>query len=145
MNFDPTIGLWQTRTPGRNDPCPCGSGKKFKKCCGTRETKFTAPQPRTMDAVEAVDRTDAVGNFEQTAVADALVHSGVAPDAVYAFKKTGVFVHDKSRAVTPQNVLARWDAARKEYSDNHTNLSPGVDSVRTAGEGDDAGVRTGDA
>lgn len=21
---------------GRNDPCPCGSGKKFKKCCGRR-------------------------------------------------------------------------------------------------------------
>ena len=21
-------------TPGRNDPCSCGSGKKFKKCCG---------------------------------------------------------------------------------------------------------------
>ncbi len=21
-------------TIGRNDPCPCGSGKKFKKCCG---------------------------------------------------------------------------------------------------------------
>lgn len=19
---------------GRNDPCPCGSNKKFKKCCG---------------------------------------------------------------------------------------------------------------
>lgn len=25
----------QTRTKvGRNDPCPCGSGKKYKKCCG---------------------------------------------------------------------------------------------------------------
>ncbi len=23
-------------TVGRNDPCPCGSGKKFKKCCGTK-------------------------------------------------------------------------------------------------------------
>jgi hypothetical protein len=22
------------RSPGRNDPCSCGSGKKFKKCCG---------------------------------------------------------------------------------------------------------------
>lgn len=22
-------------TPGRNDPCPCGSGKKFKRCCGS--------------------------------------------------------------------------------------------------------------
>ena len=21
---------------GRNDPCGCGSGKKFKKCCGTK-------------------------------------------------------------------------------------------------------------
>ena len=20
---------------GRNEPCPCGSGKKFKRCCGT--------------------------------------------------------------------------------------------------------------
>jgi preprotein translocase subunit SecA len=23
-------------TVGRNEPCPCGSGKKFKKCCGAR-------------------------------------------------------------------------------------------------------------
>jgi len=22
------------QTVGRNDPCPCGSGKKYKKCCG---------------------------------------------------------------------------------------------------------------
>jgi len=22
------------KTPSRNDPCPCGSGKKYKKCCG---------------------------------------------------------------------------------------------------------------
>jgi len=24
----------RTVTPGRNDPCSCGSGKKYKKCCG---------------------------------------------------------------------------------------------------------------
>ena len=28
-----TIRL-QAPKPGRNDPCPCGSGKKYKKCCG---------------------------------------------------------------------------------------------------------------
>lgn len=22
---------------GRNDPCPCGSGKKYKKCCGANQ------------------------------------------------------------------------------------------------------------
>lgn len=26
----------QEQKAGRNDPCPCGSGKKYKKCCGTR-------------------------------------------------------------------------------------------------------------
>lgn len=24
---------------GRNDPCPCGSGKKFKKCCELKTQK----------------------------------------------------------------------------------------------------------
>lgn len=27
-----------TRKTGRNDPCPCGSGLKFKKCCGQQPT-----------------------------------------------------------------------------------------------------------
>jgi len=26
----------ETPKVGRNDPCPCGSGKKYKKCCGRR-------------------------------------------------------------------------------------------------------------
>src|SRR5450830_1356644 len=32
--------------PGRNDPCPCGSGKKYKRCCGAAQS---GPHP-----VEAV-------------------------------------------------------------------------------------------
>lgn len=24
----------KTKPAGRNDPCPCGSGRKFKQCCG---------------------------------------------------------------------------------------------------------------
>ncbi|GAB6039175.1 preprotein translocase subunit SecA [Fundidesulfovibrio butyratiphilus] len=24
------------RQPGRNEPCPCGSGKKYKRCCGAK-------------------------------------------------------------------------------------------------------------
>ena len=27
----------KAKKPGRNDPCPCGSGKKYKKCCGADE------------------------------------------------------------------------------------------------------------
>jgi hypothetical protein len=28
---EPAVNPW--RNVGRNDPCPCGSGRKFKKCC----------------------------------------------------------------------------------------------------------------
>lgn len=29
-----SAGARAHQEPGRNDPCPCGSGKKYKKCCG---------------------------------------------------------------------------------------------------------------
>jgi uncharacterized protein YecA (UPF0149 family) len=29
----PPVPLRSTKV-GRNQPCPCGSGKKFKRCCG---------------------------------------------------------------------------------------------------------------
>lgn len=28
------LKIVEARRIGRNDPCPCGSGVKFKKCCG---------------------------------------------------------------------------------------------------------------
>jgi hypothetical protein len=41
---------------GRNEPCPCGSGKKYKKCCLIKEDEFAARQrekssaaPRALD------------------------------------------------------------------------------------------------
>ncbi|MCJ7610645.1 MAG: SEC-C domain-containing protein, partial [Candidatus Aminicenantes bacterium] len=27
-----------SQKPGRNDPCPCGSGKKYKRCCGPKDS-----------------------------------------------------------------------------------------------------------
>jgi preprotein translocase subunit SecA len=30
----PQTMVRKTEKVGRNDPCPCGSGKKYKKCCG---------------------------------------------------------------------------------------------------------------
>ena len=33
-NYNPKKGTVHVYKVGRNDPCPCGSGKKYKKCCG---------------------------------------------------------------------------------------------------------------
>jgi uncharacterized protein YecA (UPF0149 family) len=38
MGHGPTIAVGD-RTVGRNDPCHCGSGRKFKKCCGAAGTE----------------------------------------------------------------------------------------------------------
>ncbi len=33
-----TVRKTQAEKIGRNDPCPCGSGKKYKKCCGRNDS-----------------------------------------------------------------------------------------------------------
>lgn len=36
-DFRPTMPLYRNAPKvGRNEPCPCGSGIKYKKCCGRR-------------------------------------------------------------------------------------------------------------
>ncbi|WP_018402519.1 PBPRA1643 family SWIM/SEC-C metal-binding motif protein [Marinobacter gelidimuriae] len=32
--LDKGVTVTQAKVPARNDPCSCGSGVKFKKCCG---------------------------------------------------------------------------------------------------------------
>jgi tetratricopeptide (TPR) repeat protein len=44
--------------PGRNDPCPCGSGNKYKKCCLAKEEAVEREQLAKADAQRA-ERTAA--------------------------------------------------------------------------------------
>jgi uncharacterized protein YecA (UPF0149 family) len=32
----PVEPIQSAETPGRNEPCPCGSGKKYKQCCAKK-------------------------------------------------------------------------------------------------------------
>jgi hypothetical protein len=50
---------------GRNDPCPCGSGKKYKKCCGAKQAG------RIMNAVNLTSCTAAkMNSFFQSKIAE---------------------------------------------------------------------------
>ena len=44
--------------PGRNDPCPCGSGQKYKRCCLEKDQaqRYQLPQELLND-LKAVLRT----------------------------------------------------------------------------------------
>jgi hypothetical protein len=84
--------------PGRNDPCPCGSGKKFKHC------HLVAAQPVT--GITVRDRTDAIGalmkysgrgEFAEVVAAAALMWMGDGPEDDPEDALAEIVAHDTSR------------------------------------------------
>src|SRR5687767_13952526 len=61
---------------GRNDPCPCGSGRKFKKCCLGKSDAATAVYTRE-------EREVALGRVARLAASQELAH--VREDATVEF------------------------------------------------------------
>ena len=51
--------------PGRNDPCPCGSGKRYKHCCGQVGGESPPPQTTTVPPLHALRAllADSVSTF----------------------------------------------------------------------------------
>ena len=51
---------------GRNDPCPCGSGKKYKKCCMNEpvsESMGSIPRCGLCGKTENLTKTECCGNW----------------------------------------------------------------------------------
>ncbi len=67
--------------PGRNDPCTCGSGKKYKKCCEAQEHAIA----RAGLAARKADEQAVLAAFkEQRAAERAAIFAGVDPAAYVA-------------------------------------------------------------
>jgi hypothetical protein len=59
---------------GRNDPCPCGSGKKYKHCCLRRDEQRRAQPPqRTLESIRSMAETLVRHSPEQAAEAQQLL------------------------------------------------------------------------
>ena len=71
------------RGMGRNEPCPCGSGKKFMKCCGAGEPPRKATGGRLAETLDRIleprlapgkrGRTKGAGNYDWTPEMDQLL------------------------------------------------------------------------
>ena len=74
-----------SRTLGRNDLCPCGSGKKYKKCCLNRAT----PQPAaaSADVTEPRFFSPATSYYTHAALAEAMKPGGMVPIHPYVLIK----------------------------------------------------------
>jgi tetratricopeptide (TPR) repeat protein len=82
-------------TPGRNDPCPCGSGRKYKHCCASKDRSLSLQNDFALDqyrqglALETQGRDDEAIEAYRVAVA-----VGRAPEAMsrlgHLFAKRGL-------------------------------------------------------
>lgn len=51
---------------GRNDPCPCGSGKKYKKCCEPKEAAARKLTAHKIEGEELMRKASSIsGLFQQ--------------------------------------------------------------------------------
>lgn len=46
----------------RNDPCPCGSGKKYKKCCIDKPKEIQVPSAEHQEALAEAEEFNAISN-----------------------------------------------------------------------------------
>jgi tetratricopeptide (TPR) repeat protein len=123
--------------PGRNDLCPCGSGKKFKHCCGRQA--FAPPpakilDPRKIDTLVALVEEDRLGEAEQQARALLTLYPNAAmlwkilgvvllrqgKDALFALRKTTELMPRDAEAHRNLGAalhdLEDWDAALMSLS-----------------------------
>lgn len=72
---------------GRNEPCHCGSGKKYKKCClqndlEKEETAKTSEKQKVAEPVEDRSRTDMEQRYQEVQELDDISNSAI--DLIHA-------------------------------------------------------------
>jgi hypothetical protein len=133
-----------------NAQCPCGSGKKYKKCCIRKKFSWIENEngdiaksiPMTLELREMLEEQfkrlrekfdrdpcpDDPVFFDQEPLEHAEFHAvqdlrraGLAPEAVYAFEKTGLLVTEMNQDYIPEKDPDDWDAAVEEYFEREEN------------------------
>lgn len=84
--------------PGRNDPCPCGSGNKFKKCCEGKPL------------------------VSHAGVVPALQQAGIDPVNVESLCNTGLALMARNRLTEAEQVLRRAMDAKPDHPLPHYGL-----------------------
>jgi hypothetical protein len=132
----------------RNDPCPCGSGKKYKKCCFGKDFDFeeddegnlikSVPISNEMAELLQEQRQKFIEkhgrepgpddkiffdmphpeHLEHMMVED-MKKAGINPAIIYAFEKTGRLVTEDNQNLLSNADLDEWQTAIEEYEAKH--------------------------
>jgi tetratricopeptide (TPR) repeat protein len=110
---------------GRNDPCPCGSGRKYKKCCmgrgGPRRAAATPPRAGTREDVPVAQEHARAGRLpEAKDVYEQVLRSR--PDDVQALNGLADVEGRLGRPAESVRLLRRAIAADERHHASHVML-----------------------
>jgi len=116
-----------TPAAGRNDPCPCGSGKKYKQCHGslsapTATVVPVAPTPADAESLaRAAFAAHRGGNIDE-AERGYRAALAIAPENPLVSHYLGVVLYQRNRLDEAIPLLERTAVARPQEPEFHNNL-----------------------
>jgi len=110
---------------GRNDPCPCGSGKKYKQCCGPNEsvqpTRISPPNLSTANLLqEAIAHHQAGRLPEAEAIYRQILQAKPNdPDALHLL---GVMANQVGKNEIAIELIGKALMFKPDFAEGHNNL-----------------------
>ena len=113
--------------PGRNSPCPCGSGKKFKKCCGNSyagsnlRTKPSSPGNNIADLLQSASQFAQAGQLQQ---ASTLFNNVLRqdPNNINALHLSGVIAAQQGDHAKAKKLIQKAISIKPDVAIMHCNL-----------------------
>jgi tetratricopeptide (TPR) repeat protein len=125
--------------PGRNDPCPCGSGRKYKNCCAGKTPPLSATRPAKASSPNPTNEINSLrdaGRFlEATRLAEVFAAQNPADGAAHAV--LGLVHLRAGRAEQGARSLARATRLAPNVAQHHHDLGF---ALMTIGRDNDAAV-----
>jgi len=108
-------------TPNRNDPCPCGSGKKYKKCCLGRPTAIPLQAEQLQEIFAAGFLLLSSGQGRE-AIACFQRYLCLAPHSTDAFLNLGIAYAGERNLETAIACFQRSLQVKPDYAQAHNSL-----------------------
>jgi protein O-GlcNAc transferase len=107
-------------TPNRNDPCPCGSGKKYKKCCYGKQAAIPYPLVQASRAVNARQGSEIL---QDGRIGDAKAASATTKlTSLSELLQQAIALHQANRLEEAIALYRRALEIRPDDADVHNNL-----------------------
>ncbi len=105
----------------RNDPCPCGSGKKFKKCCGAGDRPAAAPKIPAASLLQQASQHHMAGRLAE---AEAFYRQALdaADGRASALHGLGVIAFQRGRAEDACELINQAIELKPDVALYHFNL-----------------------